>query len=555
MPASVLLVLAAAAATEFTVTVGPEMALPPVPRNFVGFSLEVWGAPVYMGPTGENAAFAQLLRNLRQTSVDIGSEFTSVRFGGGSTDTSCFEGGSAKCTYNVTMADMRAYATFANTTAKDLNIKYVVGVNFGLSTDPQDFALKHVQALAAANLWDHIASVEIGNEPDLYAGSMRPSSFTYAEFVQQYTDFISVLTAQGNVGRKNFVQGAAFCCPKGEWSANVPALAAAVNESLASYSVHNWPLSFCGGDEKQSVLGDDVAWKPFFVPSPGTTSSYQQYAEQLSAMNIPLQQGEGNSASCGGIPGVSDSFASTLWALDYLPYLSKAGAVGMSMHTVNNKSYAIAVMDGEKALVQPLYYGMLGFATLTANGAKWLAATVRPVVGDPRCAEGILAGGVCCAKGCGTCGGAGCEQRPGGAAACCAPQIEEANATCAVNQAPCVVAQGDDFPLDVHAVVDEVKNEVRVLVVSKYGSENRTANLCPGSSRPAAAASAVRIEAPSLRSKFGEGVTIGGLSFDGSTDGVLRGTPHAFPLAANATTHCFKLDMPPMSAAIVTFTM
>eukprot|EP01048_Picozoa_sp_COSAG05_P007598 COSAG05_NODE_540_length_8845_cov_13.872742_4_plen_223_part_00 len=46
----------------------------------------------------------------------------------------------------------------------------------------------------------------------------------------------------------------------------------------------------------------------------------------------PLWAGETNSISCGGAPGVSDTYASTLWVLDYLAEMSKAGVVGANFH-------------------------------------------------------------------------------------------------------------------------------------------------------------------------------------------------------------------------------
>ena len=44
-------------------------------------------------------------------------------------------------------------------------------------------------------------------------------------------------------------------------------------------------------------------------------------------------------------------------------------------------------------------------------------------------------GSLCCAKSCGTCGGSGCSNRPGGKTNCCAGEITK---TCGLNQkAPC----------------------------------------------------------------------------------------------------------------------
>ncbi|THH11728.1 hypothetical protein EW145_g460 [Phellinidium pouzarii] len=43
--------------------------------------------------------------------------------------------------------------------------------------------------------------------------------------------------------------------------------------------------------------------------------------------------GEFNSASCGGISGISDTFGATMWALDYVPQLASVGFDGAYIHT------------------------------------------------------------------------------------------------------------------------------------------------------------------------------------------------------------------------------
>eukprot|EP01052_Picozoa_sp_SAG31_P009318 SAG31_NODE_487_length_14980_cov_9.526376_11_plen_209_part_00 len=61
------------------------------------------------------------------------------------------------------------------------------------------------------------------------------------------------------------------------------------------------------------------------------------------------------------------------------------------------------------------------------------------------CAYGVASGEICCAASCGTCGGSGCQGRPGGASACCAGQIRDAGVSCADNGGtpPCVSDGGE----------------------------------------------------------------------------------------------------------------
>lgn len=48
---------------------------------------------------------------------------------------------------------------------------------------------------------------------------------------------------------------------------------------------------------------------------------------------MPILLGEFNSASCGGIAGISDTFGATMWALDYVLQLASVGYSGAYIHT------------------------------------------------------------------------------------------------------------------------------------------------------------------------------------------------------------------------------
>ena len=66
------------------------------------------------------------------------------------------------------------------------------------------------------------------------------------------------------------------------------------------------------------------------------------------------------------------------------------------------------------------------------------------------CLHGVASGSdVCCASMCGTCGGTGCGQRPGGAAACCVGPVRDAAVACSETSGvgPCVM-DGESFVVE-----------------------------------------------------------------------------------------------------------
>jgi hypothetical protein len=86
------------------------------------------------------------------------------------------------------------------------------------------------------------------------------------------------------------------------------------------------------------------------------------------------------SASCGGVPGVSDSFASALWAPDAMFELLRAGADGINVHiraeAVNG---AFAISRAGQLLARPLLYGMILFDRTVGAGGRLLS--LREVAG------------------------------------------------------------------------------------------------------------------------------------------------------------------------------
>lgn len=56
-------------------------------------------------------------------------------------------------------------------------------------------------------------------------------------------------------------------------------------------------------------------------------------AAAAAAAGVEFVIGEGNSVACGGMAGVSDTFAAALWVLDFLPHLSKRGVRLFNFHS------------------------------------------------------------------------------------------------------------------------------------------------------------------------------------------------------------------------------
>ena len=298
---------------------------PPVAPNFIGLSLEVWGVAAYLNPS-----VATLLRELRALSPGA-HPGPVVRVGGGSADSSCFVPVGPMptgCGYRITHAALAEYGAFAAREA-DLNVSYVVDVNFGRSPSPE-LAAAHVAALGAAGLWPRILAIEVGNEQDHYARLTAPEQrrsgaahrwmgYDYAAYEAEFARYVAALRAAGLPRRR--VQGGTWCCaPRrmdqgarvacaGGFLGNASRYLRHFAAELSSFSYHRYPTNHCAGGQvtPAELLADHA--------SAAMAEWLRPLAAAAAAAGVAFVVGEGNSVACGGIAGVSDTFASSLQAM------------------------------------------------------------------------------------------------------------------------------------------------------------------------------------------------------------------------------------------------
>jgi hypothetical protein len=96
-----------------------------------------------------------------------------------------------------------------------------------------------------------------------------------------------------------------------------------------------------------------------------------------------------------GTSGVSDTFASALWALATSMDIAQEGIDGVNFHTLPSSSYDLfrfGLAHGAwRGSVEPEYYGLLMFAQAAPPGARFLKVTSTPG-GPPAWATATAAG-------------------------------------------------------------------------------------------------------------------------------------------------------------------
>jgi hypothetical protein len=95
--------------------------------------------------------------------------------------------------------------------------------------------------------------------------------------------------------------------------------------------------------------------------------SLRRYMSIAQASDLPFRMDETNTVSCGGVAGVSDTFASALWAAGYLPQVMAAGVAGVNLHgnVMRCSGYSpLCAIDAEDLATgtlgaQPEWYALL----------------------------------------------------------------------------------------------------------------------------------------------------------------------------------------------------
>ncbi len=257
-------------------------------------------------------------------------------------------------------ADVRALLTALGGTA-------ILGVN--LEQHPTINARIAVAEVAGYDRYvgaGLIDAFELGNEPEYY-----PWAYVYGRarghhpFADYGRKFSTIASALG---------GAPLAGPSSgspHWLSRLDTVLNDMPPRLKLVTVHAYPLKDCSRLTHLSV-------SQFF-----TRASIQGLAETIhaavtaaAAHGTPLRVDEINGIPCGGVAGLSDSFAEALWALNVLPALWRAGVQGVNFQTVdgnlNQMITARHSASGWSVSVQPEYYGLLTFAGVAPAGSRLL---------------------------------------------------------------------------------------------------------------------------------------------------------------------------------------
>ncbi len=300
-----------------SVATGPQGA--GVPTDFLGLSFEMRSLPTIAG----YAARGNLVALLRSLGSGV------LRFGGISADEQVAWVGPGEsrpgwASVAITEADLARLAALARRTGW----RVLLTVNLAHYDPP---AAAQEAAAAQRLLGGYLAGVEIGNEPDLFVSKrLRPAGWGFADYVPQAEAYRAAIQAAAP-GVPVAGPDPATGLEGLNW---LHAVASSPTLHPGLLTDHYYPLSSCGGESPtvSELLSPNVRRSE--------SGMLRRMVAIARAHGTPVRVDETNDVSCEGQPGVSDTFASALWALDYTARALTAGVVGVNFHDLIAKPRA-----------------------------------------------------------------------------------------------------------------------------------------------------------------------------------------------------------------------
>jgi hypothetical protein len=360
----------AAQTRSVAVTVDTSRALATMPQDFVGLSYE---SAQLADPAFFSASNTTLVRAFRELCprgvLRLGGTLSDMTLwkGGASNSISPEEAERVRSRYEWRLVDQKATSKRPATLGPDgiaalgsflraTNWKLLYGLNLGTGT-PQRAAEE--AAVVARHAGDHLLAFQVGNEADLFGPSFRPAGWGFDRYFAEYQQFVTAVRAR--------VPRAPFAGPdvasKRDW---VTKFAERAKGDVVLVSSHYYAMGPAGapGIDAQKLLGND----------PRLTREIPVLMAAGKTAGAPYRMTEGNTCYHGGQPGVSDAFASALWAADYLLHVAQAGVAGINLHGGGEGYYAPITGEPKATKLRPEYYGMQ--LAQQFAGATFLPATL-----------------------------------------------------------------------------------------------------------------------------------------------------------------------------------
>jgi hypothetical protein len=370
--------MAQPAALEVELEIDSATSLATMPADYMGLSYESGqlAYPDFFSP--QNSALIQLFRTLSPSGV--------LRLGGNLSEFTLWSesepaiapapdglvgpdpGHREPRTFTITPQSIRNLKGFLSATGW----RCIYGLNLGGGTLEEALA---EGGFVARTMGPQLIAVQFGNEPDLFKHhdqANRP--WTFDEYLTRWKTFRAAFREK----LPDVAVAGPDTASKLDW---VRQFTQDVPKEIVLATSHFYPLG--PPTDPKMTIDRLLNSRESFDHSP------RQALDLAKTAGLPFRLAEGNTCYNAGKLGVSDTFASALWAGDFCLHLASLGCVGVNLHGGANGYYSPIVGSIESGFsARPEYYGLMlaqQFAgrtfkktTLAAQGANLTAYAAGP---------------------------------------------------------------------------------------------------------------------------------------------------------------------------------
>ncbi|TFK50028.1 hypothetical protein OE88DRAFT_1632314 [Heliocybe sulcata] len=329
---TILFVRAAQRVDLPTIPLSPNDASQILDRSLASLSIEFSYLPSFGGNASDPNTLTQELMQRLVERTGVGPD---IRPGGITVDSTQFSpnasaleldesssGGIWKTTYGP--AYYESLAVFPNSS------KIVIDVNLGNNT--VQFARDEIQAAVKYVGWDRIRALELGNEPDHFAGGSRPSTWASSDYTAQFLGWTSVLSRNLSLPKDIFQSGSFAEDPTSQAPmTTVSTIEEGIDTTgvIKIFSQHTYQYSTC------DPARDAIATLPNLINHQNITAYLDLWKPQIAAARSAGKEfvvGEYSSVSCSGKQNVTDTFGQALWLADTVLYGASLNISRMYLH-------------------------------------------------------------------------------------------------------------------------------------------------------------------------------------------------------------------------------
>ncbi|KAG6850008.1 hypothetical protein C0991_010843, partial [Blastosporella zonata] len=171
----------------------------------------------------------------------------------------------------------------------------------------------------------------------------RTEPYDVTEYSDEFASLVQAIQDNPKVPVKNMLIGPSLA--SGPWLPDrlwPTGYLDRFKDVLKIISMEHYPTNNCFARFGVGSPVDPQSMFPKFLDHNAGINLIAQYLDtsaRAQALGKPLMMFETNSATCGGLPGISDSFGAALWAVDYGLTMAAANFSGALLHVGGQNVY------------------------------------------------------------------------------------------------------------------------------------------------------------------------------------------------------------------------